>query len=205
MMYRTLHAWVLLLLLSVPSFASKASNDAVENDPIHSITAQEMKSTIQFLAADEFEGRDALSQANRIAGLYLAHQLDLMGLEPAGDDGTFFQKFTLIQSSLGTGNRMSFDTPNSLDQKELLFGDEFYPATLSASGKASGPLVFAGYGITAPELGYNDYQDISVEGKIVVIFAGEPAADNPASPFDGVVNSGFSELHNKIRTAQEYG
>jgi Zn-dependent M28 family amino/carboxypeptidase len=91
--------------------------------------------------------------------------------------------------------------------RHLLEGQEFFPQRFSASGAASGPVVFAGFGISAPHLQYDDYRpggDV-VKDKIVLVIDHEPGERDPNSPFDGVVTSESSTTWRKALAAQEHG
>ncbi len=133
-----------------------------------------IKSHLFFLADDLLEGRDTGSRGHDIASLYIATEFSKYGLKPMGTDGYMqsveFRKALLEQESpaftLSTDEgEVSLSYP-----KEYLTG----PSLLNAASQVSGELVFAGYGIVADELEHNDYQDLDVEGKIVVILSGKP-------------------------------
>src|SRR5439155_24973716 len=87
---------------------------------------------------------------------------------------------------------------------QLRLGQEFYPHRFSASGTAAGPAVFVGFGISAPQLGYDDYNG-DVKGKIVLALDHEPGERDPNSPFDGVVTSEPSTAWRKALAAQDKG
>jgi hypothetical protein len=88
--------------------------------------------------------------------------------------------------------------------RELRVGQDFYPHRFSASGASTGAVVFVGFGISAPPLGYDDYSG-DVKGKIVLVLDHEPGERNPNSPFDGVVTSEWSTPWRKALAAQEKG
>ena len=124
-----------------------------------------------------------------------------MGLEPFAPDG-YFQYFNVLQAELLDGNTLEIRSPASPSSTVAVVLEDFTPSPLSANGRVSAPLVLAGYGITAPEHGYDDYQELEVQGKIVVVFNGEPGARDPDSPFEGMLDSKYSEEFYKIRNAQ---
>ena len=88
--------------------------------------------------------------------------------------------------------------------RRLASGQEFYPHRYSASGRATGAVVFVGFGIIAPPLAYDDYAG-DVKGKIVLVLDHEPGERDPNSPFDGVVTSEWSTTWRKALAAQEKG
>jgi hypothetical protein len=172
---------------------------------LESITQKEIRSTVYFLASDEMEGRDTATQANKIASQYLAHQFDLMGIGPCGESQDYFQYFTLFRSKLEGTNRFEFHRKDSPLQEVGVLREDFCPASLSASGKVTAPLAFAGFGITAPELGFDEYGDIGADGKLILLFTGVPAQDSEDTSFDSHLRTDFRSDLYKITNAQEHG
>jgi len=181
------------LLAGAPVIAPPAATET--------ITEADLKSTLYFLASEEMQGRELNTLFNRITSNYLAHRFELMGLEPVAPDG-YFQYFNILQAELLDGNTLEIRSPASPSSTVAVVLEDFTPSPLSANGRVSAPLVLAGYGITAPEHGYDDYQELEVQGKIVVVFKGEPGARDPDSPFEGMLDSKYSEEFYKIRNAQ---
>lgn len=193
------------LLLFLP-ISLTAPHDVVESESASStITAAELRSRIYFLAAEEMQGRDTGSLTNRISANYLAHQLEMMGLQPAGDDGGYFQQVSLVRSRLEEGNRMEILSSDSAVMRSADLGQDFYPSPLSGTGAVEAPVVFAGYGITAPEYQYDDYALLDVEGKAVLVMDGEPHGNSAEGPFMGLVATEYSQAYHKIINAQERG
>jgi hypothetical protein len=157
---------------------------------LQSIRADALKGHVYFLAAPEMGGRDSLSLEGRIAANYIAGFFYRLGLAPAGDGGTYFQNFPMTQAVIDrseTGLRATVTGPGgSSVVRDFVLTSDF---TLARQGgtdvDVTAPLVFAGYGIDAPEYGYNDYAEIDVAGKVVIILAREPQASDPKSPFKG--------------------
>lgn len=185
------------------SFLLTSAVDPYVIDTSNSITAPELRSIVAFLASDEMQGRETDTQANRIAGRYLAHEFELLGLEPAGDNGTYFQRVALTQGSLGQKNDLSLRSLGQNQQARLYY--DFYPSSLSASGSTSGEIVFVGYGISAPQWGHDDYSILDATDRIALILPGEPQSHDPESVFEGLVNSEYSDTSYKILNAQRHG
>jgi hypothetical protein len=165
---------------------------------IDSIKKEEMKADLFFLGGDSMRGRLTDTPENAIAADWIASRFERLRLKAAGDNGTYFQAFNLVTSSLGEGNALtSGGTPARP-------GVDFYPTRFSASGSASGEVVFAGFGIASPERGHNDYQG-GVKGRIVLVVNHEPGERDPNSPFDGIVTSQVSDPLRKALAAQEHG
>jgi Zn-dependent M28 family amino/carboxypeptidase len=134
-----------------------------------------LRAHIEFLASDLMRGRQPGSNGYNIAANYVVSQYQQMGLLPAGDDGTYFQQVPLRQALLEPGTA-ELIIHNGGESSSLVFVEQFFmgPSLGKTSSDIEAGLVFAGYGIDAPELDHRDYADIDAEGKIVVLFAGQP-------------------------------
>jgi len=196
-------AALLIFTLSLAALLAGSIADSAPPAAIETITAADIESAVYFLASDEMQGRAVNTLFNRITSHYLAHRFELMGLQPVTDDG-YFQYFQLLQSELLKNNSLEIRRSNSSRSTVAMVKEDFFPSPLSANGKVSASLVFAGYGITAPEHGYDDYQKLEVPGKIAVVLAGEPGKRDPNSPFDGSLDSEYSDEFYKIMNAQTH-
>ena len=194
---------VLIYFLSIAALPAGAAPDSAPPAATETITEADLKSTLSFLASEEMQGRELNTLFNKITSNYLAHRFELMGLEPVAPDG-YFQYFNILQAELLDGNTLKIRGPDSPSSTVAIVQEDFVPSPLSANGQVRAPLVLAGYGITAPEHGYDDYQELEVRGKIVVVFDGEPGAMDPDSPFEGILDSKYSEEFFKIRNAQAH-
>jgi hypothetical protein len=156
------------------------------------------------LASDAMEGRGTGSAGERLAAEYIAAELARSGLQPRGDQSTFFQWFPLHASSPQPESRLSI----YLDEREfpLVLGEDYTLYKTGAQTFIPQPLriVFVGYGIVAPEYDYNDYQNINVENSIVVFLSGEPASEDE-SYFNGVRPTLYSIPEMKQRIALSRG
>jgi hypothetical protein len=138
-----------------------------------------MRKDITVLASDEFEGRGVTTQGINRAADYVADAFRQAGLKPANPDGSYFQPFTIAGATLGGPNAIRLRGPHG-QEMGLKIGDQFQPHGMAHSGKVHGPLVFAGYGITASgkEVNYDDYAGVDVTGKVVIILRDTPNAGN---------------------------
>jgi len=123
-------------------------------------------------------------------------------LKPAAPGGSYFQNYTLMTATLGEGNAL--EVSGAAGTRRLGHGQEFFPQRFSATGTARAEVVFAGFGITAPRLSYDDYAG-DVAGKIVLVLDHEPGERDPKSPFEGVVTAEPSTAWRKALAAQEKG
>src|SRR5262245_28022470 len=155
---------------------------------------------VKFLSSDEMKGRGDGSPELDKAADYIASQFRTLGFRPMGDDNTYFQKFQLT-----TGAKLGPNNDLQLNGKNLKINDEFVPITCSNTAAFDGQLVFAGYGITAPELHYDDYEGVNVSGKIVVVLRHEPQESDPKSPFDGTNFTSHASFVNKAINAKQHG
>ncbi len=167
------------------------------------ISAARLRAHVAILASDSFEGRGPNTAGLEKAAKYLEQQLKSLGLQPAFSEGkkkSFRQPFKmLVQSRIAGLNTLGQDS------LKLTVGTDFAPYLVSSSGKASGELLFLGYGIKAPELDYDDFASTNAHGKIVVVLSGEPGDDDPKSPFDGRRITRHTSLASKLVLAREAG
>jgi len=186
------------LVVSVTSIG--AQQRAPQND---SIRQEDLRADLFFLAGDSMRGRLTDTEENRATADYLRSRFERMGLKPAGPNGSYFQPYNLVTATLGEGNGLDVIAAEGAT-RHLVAGQEFYPQRFSASGRADAPLVFVGFGISAPHLQYDDYKG-DVKGKIVLALDHEPGERDPNSPFDGVVTSESSTTWRKALAAQDKG
>src|SRR5574341_1348407 len=146
--------------------------------PIPSAT-EELLRHAKYLSSSDLTGRGVDTPGIKLARDYIAAEFAQYGLKPAGGANSYLQPFEVAvgvtvkePSSLVLGNGSS-----------LRLHDDWTPLGLSASDKVEGEIVFAGYGITAKEYGYDDYAGIDVKGKIVLVLRYEPPPKDDKSPF----------------------
>ena len=169
---------------------------------LDTIRQAELRADLFFLAADAMRGRLTDTPENLATADYIRSRFERAGLAPAAG-GSYFQNYLLMTATLGEGNRLDVITGEGA-ARHLEHGQEFYPQRFSASGTVSAPVVFAGFGITAPALGYDDYAG-DVKGKVVLVIDHEPGERDPKSPFDGVVTAEPAAPWRKALAAQEHG
>ncbi len=161
------------------------------------INADDVKYHVNYLASDELEGRLSGTPGGEIAAKYIAEEFNRFGLKPIGERGSYFQRFDFIGGvKLGPKNSLSFDGATDT----LRAGEDFIPAGFSDSGEISGALAFAGYGISASQLNYDDYAAIDVKDRIVLVLRYSPDPKNPHSGFQKM-----ESLRYKTLQAREHG
>src|ERR1017187_2566995 len=138
---------------------------------------------VKFLASPELRGRGTGSPELEKAADFIAGKFREFGLKPA-DGKSFYQAFSVVVGAqLGKDNRFQFTRDGR--PEPLRCPEDFIPLNISSSGKLAGAVVFAGYGITAPEDHYDDYAGLDVKGKIVLILRHEPQENDEHSVFAG--------------------
>lgn len=163
------------------------------------ITADEIKAHVKYLSSDELEGRGSGTAGNTKAAEYLAEQFRSYGLQPAGVNGTYYQPFDFVSAvKAGANNEMIVELNGK--KSTLTFDSDFRPLGFSSDAKLTAPVFFAGYGITAPEKKYDDYENQDVKGKIVVVLRYGPDGNDIHSDYYR-----FTALRNKVRVAREKG
>jgi Zn-dependent M28 family amino/carboxypeptidase len=148
--------------------------------PRPAIDAEKIRAHVKFLASDLLEGRGTGQRGGDIAAEYIATQFSLYGLKPAGENGTFFQDVPMVgvKTSPDTKFQLVPASGQALALKNL---DEFVTNNESQteSAEIDAPIVFVGYGITAPEYKWDDYKGVDLKGKVALLFVNEPSSDDP--------------------------
>ena len=168
-----------LACVAILSACSTKPNVEID-EALAAITEENLQATTSYLADDAREGRLVGSPGHEDAARYVAQQFEELGLQPGGDDG-FYQHVPLVTATIDADNSGVVLHMEAGDvELEWLEGAVVYPGALREQSRVRAEVVFAGYGIHAPELGYSDFEDIDVEGKIVATLRGGPETFAPA-------------------------
>jgi Peptidase family M28/PA domain len=178
--------------------ASFADPDDLER-VLAAVRGDAFRAHVAFLADDLLEGRDTGSRGYDLAALYVASQLQAMGLEPAGAKGSWLQPVPLRQTRLLEGEvALEPKGGPSIKLKPLedylQFGDP-----VRTESRVTAPVVFAGFGVTAPEMAYDDYAGLDARGKIVVVLFNAPPRF-PSEP-----RAHFASIRLKAANAVRHG
>jgi len=186
---------ILFVILFVPLYAQYGINEIKKNLDTNNIKADEY-----FLASDELEGREITERGQKVAALYIKTQFEKIGLKPV--NGSYYQKVKVLKINPPKNPELLVTNDTIISAKLM---EEFYP---SSEGRiipeVSGEVVFAGYGITAPDFNYDDYRDIDVKGKIVLILAQFPE-DSKISKFNKTKFADYRSTRYKVQNALEHG
>ncbi len=166
---------------------------------------ERLRKDLKYLASDALEGRGLRTRGLELAADHIAIEFAKAGLETNVLNGEPFQSFqTYSVERLGEKNRAVLVGPDR-HRQEMTLSVDYLPLAAGISGDVDAPLVFVGYGISAPDLGYDDYAGIDVRGKVAVMLRHEPRQADPESVFDGVNNSPHAYVSRKITNAVERG
>ena len=189
-----------LLLLATSLLAAAQTRDRIATG-FDDIQAAKIRADLTFLASDAMEGRMSLDRGSEVAIQWIASEFAKAGLKPLAGN-TYLQPVPLVEYKMdrakttlalrAAGSTKEFKAPDLIGK---------YPN----DGVFKGQLVFGGFGITAPELNYDDYAGLDAKGKIVVIFNHEPQEEDAASVFNGKGNTRYANARAKMTNAQKHG
>ncbi|MBX9576341.1 MAG: M28 family peptidase [Caulobacteraceae bacterium] len=163
--------------------------------PQPEISAQRLSDGIRTISADEYQGRYPGTEGERMTLAWLQAQYEAMGLQPGGPNGQWLQRVELKRYTPDGASAASFVGPDG-QTRALEPGKDILIRAATNDGRANvqgAPVVFAGYGIVAPERGWDDYGNMDLRGKVVIVMAGEP---------DGEVFNGAYTTHHASGAAK---
>ncbi len=180
-----------------------------------SITGKEASSHLAFLSADSLEGRDTASHGYDIAAHYVATMFALWGIQPAGDmirpieqspfrmqrppskkERGYLQEIDLREILESKGSACVDWQKNLQKKSHLFYSDIDYLYSGTKNQSITAPVVFVGYGIKEESLTFNEYKNIDVKGKIVLMLTEAPGKDDPESPFNkGELKEKYYPVH----------
>jgi hypothetical protein len=144
---------------------------------MNSITVEGLRLHLNVIAGDETEGRDTPSTADNIVTRYLATMAESYGFKPLMPNGSFFQNIPMeITTVSESKSRLRVI---SATEEELFYCPHSFGGTFRTSGAWSGDIVFVGYGLNAPDKGWDDYGDLDLAGKVVIMLEGQLPEGNP--------------------------
>ena len=174
----------LLLALFFSAAASLLGNDELKErlqPALEAITPDGLLAHIKVLASDEFEGRAPGSKGEELSVKYITDQFKKIGLKPGNPDGTYTQEVPL--AGIKSEPRMSFVIGDKT--MDLKYQDDFVASSARLQPEIKiekSDLVFVGYGVVAPEYGWDDYKNVDVKGKTLLMLIGDPPVPDPKDP-----------------------
>jgi Zn-dependent M28 family amino/carboxypeptidase len=171
---------VVILLAASGAYVAAQTSRQEKPAPAAGIDAEKIRAHVKFLSSDLLEGRGMGQRGSDIAAEYIATQFALDGLKPAGDQGSYFQEVPMVSVTTLPDTTLSL-VPKSGEPLQLKNLDDFviHNETQTDVADIDAPIVFVGYGITAPEYKWDDYKGVDLKGKVALLFVNEPTSDDP--------------------------
>jgi Zn-dependent M28 family amino/carboxypeptidase len=195
----------LMLALSLASLASslpaQTSRTSQATRVARALDARVLRAHLEFLADDALEGRAPGTRGGKTAAKYIATQFERIGLEAAGDSGTYFQRVPIIALTPEPTLAVAGASASPLAWKKDFV---MWSMRNDSLVRAQGDVVFAGYGIVAPEYGWNDYAGLDAKGKIVIVLVNDPGLQD-STIFRGKILTYYGRWTYKIEEAQRQG
>src|SRR4051794_2481781 len=194
--------FVLVLGASAPVAAQQTTANAGAGARVaRAVDEKVLRAHLNFLADDALEGRRPGTRGGELAAKYIAAQFARLGLQPAGDSGTYYHHVPII--TLTPQPTVKVGGTNST---ELAYRSDYVLWSMrnDSTVNAKGDLVFVGYGIVAPEYGWNDYEGLDVKNKIVVTLVNDPGLQD-STIFRGKILTYYGRWTYKIEEAQRQG
>jgi Zn-dependent M28 family amino/carboxypeptidase len=179
---RTSFASVAALLCTIlPACAQSSAQTSPIARAESSVSADRIRAQDRFISDDLFEGRYPGLRGGELAAKYIATQFALEGLTPAGDNGTYLQNINFVGMTVRPAETSFELVPPAGKAVMLKFGSDFVVSnqTLTPETMLDAPIVFVGYGATAPEFQWDDYAGIDVKGKVILCIVGDPPSNDP--------------------------
>jgi hypothetical protein len=197
-------AWIFLLTCSVAINAQQLnpSDRSAAEGAMKAIRASAIRAHMEFLSDRLLEGRAPGTRGYDIAALYVATELEAIELRPAGTNGTWFQTVP-VRKAVPNGSKSSIVLVGNGKEQKLADAVDyvFFGDVMRRESTIEAPLVFVGFGVTAPELDYDDYRGTDVQGKIVVEIGGAPprfSSTQRAYYSEGLTKAGNAAAHGAV-------
>jgi len=171
---------------------------------LKNVKAERIRADVKYLSSDALEGRGTGTKGGDLAADYIAKQFKEAGVEPAGDNGSYFQKVPMVGVTTLAGSTLSVKTPKQVLDLKLLDDVVLFNLDQHEISDVNAGVVFVGYGITAPEFGWNDYAGVDVKGKVLLMLVNEPPSDDP-SYFAGKALTYYGRWTYKFEQAARMG
>ena len=166
-------------------------------------SSQYIRAHLSFIASDDLEGRETTKRGARLASDYIASQLRLFGVQPFGDDGSYFQNFPMYVSSWS--NDSYIDVEDNKGTERFALGTHFLPFSSGKIQTRKNEIMFVGYGITDSLFNYDDYAGLDVAGKVLIMFSGEPYKAGNDRFFNGTKPTRWARSRAKRKLAIQKG
>jgi Zn-dependent M28 family amino/carboxypeptidase len=199
-------AWVGAVALLGMGLVAQAQVPPAAKAAEASIDPEKIRAHVRFLADDLLEGRGPGLRGSELAAKYIATEFALDGLEPGGDNGTYFQQVKFVGTKVKAAESSFEFIPLHGAPQKLTYGDDYTVTNQEHTPVADvdAPIVFVGYGATAPEFGWDDYAGVDVKGKVILCIVGDPPSDDPKF-FGGAALTYYGRWTYKFEQAARMG
>lgn len=212
--WRVSRAAAIVAALLIVGFPVAAQRGAPPPSPadrlvaaVHGISSHDLLDFVKEMSSEKYGGRLTGTRGYDESAAWAVDLLKGWGFTPAGDGGTYYQKFPNPYTLVLPGDELVLHIPlagGATLRKPYVIEQDYFPGSTSDSGTLTAETVYVGYGITAPELGFDDYAGIDVTGKIVVVEPEVPVSPEPdAAVFKQWRPYSFHDY--KVRNAKEHG
>jgi Zn-dependent M28 family amino/carboxypeptidase len=170
----------LIIVYISAAFGQTAPSPAAQK-AMNAIDAEKIRATVKYLSDDALQGRGTGQKGGDMAADWIAAQFKSYGLAPAGDQGTYFQQVNFFGVTTDPKQTRFAFVPKSGQEIALKFADDYVAndQTHSQKSEIDAPIVFVGYGISAPEYNWDDYKGADLKGKVLLMLVNEPPSDDP--------------------------
>lgn len=159
---------------------------------------------VKYLASEDLQGRGAGGKGLERAAKYIEERFKALGLQPAGENGSFRQALQ-VTTGAKPGGANHLEAITGSNETRLRLNSDFTPLSFSSNGEVTAPVVFAGYGVTAPEFQYDDYSHLDVKNKIVLVLRYEPKSFRKSESGKERVWTHHATLVSKAINARNHG
>ncbi len=207
-LYRTLiYPALLLVALSIAGSSLFPQQSPPLAQAMHKISSHQIMQWVETLCCEEFAGRLGGTKGYDLSAQWVAGQLKQWNIQPAGDNDTYFQEFANPYTDVLPGSEVILHIPTkrgAVIKKHYQYQTDYFPGATSASGSVTAEVVYVGYGITAPELGFDEYKGLNVKGKLVMVEREVPVSPNDdPHVFDKWRPYSFHQY--KVKNAEKHG
>ncbi len=139
---------------------------------------------IKVLSSDEFEGRGVATKGEKLTTTFIEEKFKALGLAPGNPNGTYFQEVPMVGITADPGAQLVFTDDATGKKLALKYGDDFVAWTKRQQPEVSvdSDLIFAGYGVVAPEYQWDDFKNVDVKGKVIIVLVNDPPVPDPNNP-----------------------
>src|ERR1700686_706105 len=178
---KTARCFAAIVLMTTMSIFAADKPEGKLKPALDTITPDGLLAHIKVLASDEFEGRAPGTKGEELSIKYISDQFKAIGLKPGNPDGSYTQEVPLM--GIRSEPKLSFTIGDK--RNELKYPDDFVASSARLQNEIkidNSALVFVGYGVVAPEYAWDDYKDVDVRGKTILMFINDPAVPDSADP-----------------------